>query len=245
MIVQIYEIQTVAEARRMIELGVDHIGSVIQSARHWQDDALKATIDKVRSAGRRSSLIPLFGDADLITRVVEYYRPDILHLCEALNTKTLEDQRVNRVLERQKLIRRRFRQLMIMRSIPIAVSGWADRVPSLELAAIFEPESDWFLTDTLLLDRAESEQPVSGYVGITGQTCDWDIARSLVSTSSIPVILAGGIGPDNVREGIDIVNPAGVDSCTRTNAVDEAGLPIRFCKDYDKVQNMVAAARQR
>ena len=39
----------------------------------------------------------------------------------------------------------------------------------------------------------ENEQPVKGFVGITGKTCDWDIAADLVKKSRIPVILAGGI----------------------------------------------------
>jgi phosphoribosylanthranilate isomerase len=243
MIIQIYEVQTATEARRMIELGVDHIGSVIQASRHWQDDTLKAAIETVQAAGGRSSLIPLFDDSDLIAQVIEYYRPDILHFCEAIDVENPDDSNLARVIDRQKRIRRRFGQLMIMRSIPIAVNGQAHRIPSLELASIFEPFSDWLLTDTLLLDREDMEQPVSGYVGITGQTCDWEVARRLVAASSIPVILAGGIGPENVREGIAAVNPAGVDSCTRTNAMNAAGLPIRFRKDYNKVQKMVEAAR--
>ena len=243
MIVQIYEIQTADEALRMIEMGVDHIGSVLLSGSRWQNTVLKTTIDAVRAAGRRSSLIPLFDDPDLIAQAVEYYRPDILHFCEALGAAP-GDPELAFVVERQKRIRRRFKQLQIMRSIPMAVTGRTHMVPSLELAARFEPYSDWFLTDTLLMDRHGQEQPVSGYVGITGRTCDWDVARRLVAGSSIPVILAGGIGPDNVQEGIAAVNPAGVDSCTLTNAVDPAGLPIRFHKDYTKVRKLVEAVRQ-
>jgi len=243
MIVQIYEIQTAAEARRMIELGVDHIGSVVLSACQWQSDDLKVAIETVQSAGCLSSLIPLFDDPDLIARMVEYYHPDILHFCEALSAPDIDEGALADVVERQKKIRRRFRHLQLIRSIPIAVNGWAHTVPSLALAAMFEPYSDWFLTDTLLVGRQSQGQPVTGYVGITGQTCDWDTARRLVSASTIPVILAGGIGPGNIREGIDMVKPAGVDSCTRTNAVDQAGLPIRFRKDYDKVKKLVEEAR--
>ncbi len=243
MIVQIYEIQTAEEARRMIELGVDHIGGVLVSTRQREDIELKAAVDCVQAAGCRSSLIPLFADPDLIAAAVEYYRPDILHLCEALGA-TLDDPDLLKTLERQKQIRRRFKQLQIMRSVPIAVAGQSHRIPSLEMARLFEPYSDWFLTDTLLVGRSDQQQPVSGYVGITGLTCDWNIARRLVAASSIPVILAGGIGPDNVREGIAAVQPAGVDSCTGTNMLDPAGLPIRFRKDYTKVRKMVQAARE-
>jgi len=71
------------------------------------------------------------------------------------------------------------------------------------------------------------------------------MAADLAARSGIPVILAGGLGPDNVAEAIDAVRPAGVDSCTNTNAVDELGKPVRFRKDMNKVARFVAEARRR
>jgi phosphoribosylanthranilate isomerase len=47
----------------------------------------------------------------------------------------------------------------------------------LKLAEFFEPVSDFFLTDTfIILDKNINEQPVEGFVGITGKICDWNIA---------------------------------------------------------------------
>jgi phosphoribosylanthranilate isomerase len=64
---------------------------------------------------------------------------------------------------------------------------------------VFGPVSDYFLTDTLLTDGSgAADQPVDGFVGITGTTCDWKIAAELVRISPMPVILAGGISPENV-----------------------------------------------
>jgi phosphoribosylanthranilate isomerase len=134
-----------------------------------------------------------------------------------------------------------------MRSIPIVRSGAANSIPTLEMAGWFEPSSDLFLTDTLLLDQSGADmhnQPVQGFVGLTGQTCNWDIARRLAASSRIPVILAGGISPANVSEGIAQVKPAGVDSCTLTNARDANGLPIRFKKDLHKIRQLVEAVRE-
>jgi phosphoribosylanthranilate isomerase len=133
-----------------------------------------------------------------------------------------------------------------MRSIPIARPGQAHRVPSLELARLFAPVSDYFLTDTLILAEptaAEARQPVAGFVGITGRICDWDMARRLVDESPVPVVLAGGIGPENAAEGARRVRPAGIDSCTGTNARDDFGKPIRFKKDMERVRKMTTAAR--
>ncbi|MEJ2038216.1 MAG: hypothetical protein P8X55_04705, partial [Desulfosarcinaceae bacterium] len=68
MIIQIYEIQTPEEAAGIIDLGVDHIGSVVQWDHDWRNERLKATINTVQAAGRKSSLIPLFSDPETISR---------------------------------------------------------------------------------------------------------------------------------------------------------------------------------
>jgi phosphoribosylanthranilate isomerase len=246
MLIQIYEIQTPDEARAMVDLGVDHIGSVLVSDRHWKQPALKSAIRLVREAGRKSSLIPLFGDIDRIAEAVVYYRPDILHFCEALVTQETGRETVSRILERQAELRKRFPWIELMRSIPISGNGSDAHIPSLELAALFEPVSDWFLTDTVISGghgSSDEDQPVQGYIGITGKTCDWEVARALVRQSRIPVILAGGMGPHNAAEGILRVRPAGVDSCTLTNKIDGDGRAIRFQKDPEKVKAMIDAVR--
>jgi phosphoribosylanthranilate isomerase len=246
MLIQIYEIQTPDEARRMVELGVDHIGSVLISDLEWKNPVLKAAIRLVRDAGRKSSLIPLFRDVDRISEAVAYYRPDILHFCESLVTREADRDAVDRILERQIALRRRFPAVEQMRSIPIGCNGRGADVPSLELGALFEPVSDWFLTDTLIGGgqvHTDQDQPVQGYIGITGKTCDWEVARALVRQSRIPVILAGGLGPGNAAQAIRMVHPAGVDSCTLTNKVDRNGRAIRFQKDPDKVKAMIEAVR--
>ncbi len=247
MIVQIYEIQTQAEAEAMIALDVDHLGSVLVCAQTWQDPVLKRAIEITQAAGRKSSLIPLFRDVDPIARSIDYYRPDIIHFCEAMAWNDIDNGEIADMLERQRMVRRRFPQVAIMRSIPIGMNGCGQRIPSLRLAALFEPCSDWFLTDTVLFnttDGVADDQPVLGFVGITGETCDWSVAGELVRASRIPVILAGGIGPSNVRDGIEQVRPAGVDSCTRTNAQDARGRNIRFKKDPEKVSALVRSARE-
>ncbi len=247
MIIQIYEIQTAQEADIMVELGVDHVGSVLLSEAYCADAGLKETVQTVQRAGRKSSLIPLFGQFDRICAAVEFYRPDILHLCETLPSKPNEGDEMGRLLNLQRSIKERFPAVAIMRSIPIGRKGQGDVIPSLEYGSLFEPWSDWFLTDTLLSQSsvaADDQQPVDGYVGITGQTCDWEIAANLVRQSGIPVILAGGIGPDNVARGIASVAPAGVDSCTLTNAVDADGNACRFQKNPDKVRTMIQNARR-
>jgi phosphoribosylanthranilate isomerase len=246
-IVQIYEVQDPLEAESLVEIGVDRIGSVIVSETDWKDQGVKDTIRRLRSAPAKSSLIPLFNSPELILRTLDYYQPDIVHFCESLvNEKDVWDYCL-RLIQLQKDVKKQFPHIKIMRSIPIAQYGKNKSVSTLELAGWFEPVSDIFLTDTMLANESgigAAPQPVRGFVGITGQRCNWDTAAELVASCRIPVILAGGVSPGNVAEGIRQVKPAGVDSCTRTNALDKNGVPIRFKKDLKKVKQLVDAVRE-
>jgi phosphoribosylanthranilate isomerase len=241
-IVQIYEIQTPYDAEPMIELGVDHIGSIILSEDEWKIPAIREITRLVASTESKSSIIPLFSQMDTVFRAIDYYQPNIIHFCEIL---TDQMKACKHAIQLQEHIKKRFPQVRITRSIPIAQPGKADRFPSLDLARLFEPISDYFLTDTLIVQDEDlvGSQPVSGFVGITGKTCDWELGAELVRTSHIPVILAGGLSPENVSEGIRRVGPAGVDSCTGTNLWDESGNPIRFKKDIEKVRRFIRAVR--
>jgi len=246
-IVQIYEIQDPGEAESLVEIGVDQIGSVIVSEAEWKVPGVKETIRLVRSAAAKSSLIPLFNSLESVLYTLDYYQPDIVHFCESLvDEKDIRDY-CRRLIQLQKEVKLRFPQIAIMRSIPIAQPGRNTWNATLELSRWFEPVSDFFLTDTLLANEPgidDTPQPVPGFVGITGQRCDWETAAELVASCRIPVILAGGISPDNVAEGIRRVRPAGVDSCTRTNALDKMGVPIRFKKDLHQVKRLVNAVRE-
>ncbi len=247
LIVQIYEVQNADEAEYLIDLGVDHIGSVVLSQEDWQQPALKETIRTVRSSTAKSSLIPLYNDWEIILQTLDYYQPDIVHFCEALVGHERLWDFCDRLVQLQTDIKNRFPNIKVMRSIPIAQAGGADAVPTLEFAKRFAPTSDFFLTDTFIVKASgsnDNHQPVQGFVGITGKTCDWQTARKLVEMSHIPVILAGGISPQNAAEGIQQVRPAGVDSCTQTNAHDKNGRPIRFKKDLSKVKQLVEQVRQ-
>ncbi len=61
-------------------------------------------------------------------------------------------------------------------------------------------------SDAILLDT-----DVKGMPGGTGKTHDWKISREVVKSIEKPVILAGGLNPENVREAIEKVKPYAVD----------------------------------
>ena len=230
----------------MIRLGVDHVGSVLLGQDRWRDRAIQNTVAETQALGAKSSLIPLFNDEETVYRALEYHRPDIVHFCDMLEDTASGLAFQNRLLDLQSRIRERFAGILIMRSIPIPLSGNGKADDVLTIARRFEAVSDYFLTDTVIpsAKSASEAQPVCGFVGITGETCDWDHARVLVETSKVPVILAGGVSPENVEAGIEAVRPWGVDSCTRTNAVDSDGKPVRFRKDPKRVEKLIEGVRR-
>ncbi len=76
---------------------------------------------------------------------------------------------------------------------------------------------------------------VPGQRGGTGQTCDWDAARDAVALGK-PVILAGGLTPDNVADAVRIVQPYAVD--TASGVESEPGK-----KDHGKLRDFVQRAK--
>lgn len=84
--------------------------------------------------------------------------------------------------------------------------------------------------DALLVDSVDAEGG-----GGTGRTHDWSATRELREDLDAPVILAGGLTPDNVAEAVRIVEPYAVDVAT---GVERTGGK----KDHDALVAFVANA---
>lgn len=87
--------------------------------------------------------------------------------------------------------------------------------------------------DAIALDTLNKE---TGVRGGTGKTHDWNISRKIVESISIPVILAGGLNPENVAEAIKIVQSYGVDVNSGVSNPDGT-------KDIAKVKSFVERAK--
>lgn len=251
-LIQIYEIQEPHEAEAVAALGVDRIGTVILSQEGWKAPILRETVRAVQGMEVQSGLIPLLSDRETIFRILDFYQPDFVHFCEVLSPfpgdRTAVMRQCDALISIQQAVKERF-PADIMRSLSLPRPGTAEGEKImkniLNIANELAPVSDYFLLDTLRgLPGNAQVQPVKGFVGITGETCDWRIARVVVDTGLCPVILAGGLDGENVGEAVLTVQPAGVDSCTRTNALAPDGRPIRFKKDLAKVKRMVEEVRR-
>ncbi|MDQ0285691.1 phosphoribosylanthranilate isomerase [Desulfofundulus luciae] len=85
--------------------------------------------------------------------------------------------------------------------------------------------------DAILLDTF-----VAGQRGGTGRPFDWQLAAGL--KLSRPLILAGGLTPENVGRAVVTVQPYGVDV---SSGVEKDGQPGK--KDPDKIRRFIAAAK--
>lgn len=70
--------------------------------------------------------------------------------------------------------------------------------------------------------------------GGTGQTFDWQLAKEVAAR--LPVMIAGGLTPDNVSQLVRETKPLGVDV--------SSGVETNNCKDIAKITAFIVAAKQ-
>lgn len=217
--IQIYTMQTVEEALAVATLGVDHIGVTPANLGLPGEVALAhaAEICAAVKGAATSVALSVDDDLDTIERMVRTVHPDILHLCGtpgAVGPEAVVD------------LRRALPGVAIMQAI--AVTG----PEAVDVARRYES-----VVDYMILDSVDAEIPG---VGAAGVVHDWEVSAAIVAAVDVPVILAGGLSPDNVEDAIAAVTPWGVDSLTFTNRpTDDDG----FRKDLIRVAQFVVAAQ--
>ena len=87
------------------------------------------------------------------------------------------------------------------------------------------------IVDFVLLDTVTSRE------GGTGMTHDWMVSRRIKDKIGLPVILAGGLTPENISRAVKIVKPYAVDVAS--------GVELRSGeKDPYKVKSFIKAAKE-
>lgn len=219
--IQIYTMQTVDEALDVIAQGVDHVGITPSNIGLPGEVDLDSARRIVEAVGDSAVVVALTVESNLdaIVTMVQTVRPDILHLCGLENSILPEGIHA---------LRLRQPNLPIMQAI--SVSGPA----SLDSALAYQEVVDYLILDT--------QSPDIAGIGASGETHDWEVSRMIVEQAKIPVILAGGLSPENVAEAIRTVQPWGVDALTHTNKYLPDG---SFRKDLERVRQFVSAAKSR
>lgn len=224
--VQIYGARTLEDSLALVEMGLEHLGLELFE-NHEQKVAQIITAVKGKTT---TVLLPLYDELDRIVEVTRRLRPDIVHLCSSEGVVDAEQVRafVSDVAPTQ-----------VMQAIPVTPAGVAHEVDSLALAKAFDPIVHYLLLDTSL--GADQDNPMPGWVGVTGKTHDWAVSRAIVEQCQTPVILAGGLNPENVAAAISAVRPWAVDANTGLN-LSPGKKDLPKCKAFIERAHAAAAA---
>ena len=182
MLTQVYEISTIEEAAAISAIGVDHVGVLVGDGRFPRELPIKAASDIGAAINPPSKFSALFlnHDMSLIATWARELKPSIVHLGASAELLFPKDVA---------LLKRILPGLVVMRSIPVFGEE------SIAIACSYEGVADFLLLDSY---RSADKQ-----IGALGVTHDWSISRRIVHVTRVPIVLAGGLGPDNVAEAIE------------------------------------------
>ena len=214
-LVQIAGVIDDLEADLLQQCGVRYLGFPLRLTVHREDLSEEQATRIIRRLQP-----PVFGV------VITYLREarEIAELCASMGARIVQlhaDIPIDEVAR----LRGLSPELLIIKSL---VVGLYSESALQSMIDAYSRNVDAFITDTY--------NPDTGASGATGRTHDWRISRRLVQISRRPVILAGGLNPENVRRAIIEVKPFGVDS--HTGVEDDSG---RKCRE--KVEKFLAEAR--
>jgi phosphoribosylanthranilate isomerase len=198
-IVQIAGVADRAEAMMLVEAGVHQIGFPLGLPVHREDI----------SAGEAAKIIRLLeppASAVLITYLNR--AEEILEISKKIGVRKVQ---LHGRISLAEIVRLKSiaPDLTVIKSLIVGSDNLAELEASV---AGFSFHCDAFIIDTY--------DPATGACGATGKVHDWDISRRLRDISPKPVMLAGGLNPDNVCKAIAHVRPAGVDAHTGVEGSD-------------------------
>ena len=215
-LIQIAGVIDAAEAEMLQQCGIRYLGFPLRLPVH-REDLTEEEAGKII----KSLAPPVFGV--LITYLDE--ASEIAAFCRAVGARVVQ---LHGDIHRDELKRLKTLEpnLIIIKSLII---GMHDDKTLEAMAKELSPFVEAFITDTF--------DPKTGASGATGKTHDWRVSRRLVELGDKPVILAGGLTPENVKRAILEVRPAGVDS--HTGVEDSSGRNSR-----EKVRKFLSEASE-
>lgn len=198
MITQIYSIHDVSEAEMCLDAKVDHIGVALSNGyrcpREVPLQGIKEIFDFIGNKAKKVLIVVSRGEEEVL-RAVSELRPDIVHICGNYYEATPELKAHLKEL---------YPSIELMQAIGLPSADYMGK------AAHFASFCDYLILDSI--------RPGLTSIGVAGVTHDWSMDRQIVEAfPKLKVILAGGLGPDNVAQAIEAVRPYGVDSFTKTS----------------------------
>jgi phosphoribosylanthranilate isomerase len=169
-----------------IDAGCDAVG-FIMGVTHQSSDFVTPA-----EAAKMIRHLPPFIEPVAVTHLQE--TEDLIRLVNDSHCTTLQIQNIVEPSEID-VIRDALPHLKIVKAVHVMDES------AIEMGKRYEPYADALILDTRTREK----------LGGTGIPHDWNISAKIVANSAIPVILAGGLTPENVAEAIRKVRPYGVD----------------------------------
>jgi len=212
--VQIAGVSSVEEAAWVAACGGDAVGFTVRLPDGAHDGLTEAKARAIIAA------LPPFLSTVAITYVAD--PREAIDLCRYLGVNTLQLHGEDFPEREIDMIRAALSHLKIIRAV--MVTGEEALAQAQRLAR---------RVDAIILDSFDA---ATGRRGATGIVHDWDLSARIVATLRCPVILAGGLAPDNVHEAIRRVQPWAVDVHT---GIEGPGGE----RDFAKIQRFIHAAK--
>ena len=201
---------TFADLDCAVAAGADAVG-FLMGITHVTQDAVTP-----KTAAAMVATLPPFIVPVAVTHLTK--PSDLIRIVELARCTTLQIQDVvtpDDIAE----VREALPYLRIMKAVHVMDES------AIATAKYFSDTADAILLDTRTADR----------IGGTGITHDWNISAKIVKECSCPVILAGGLTPENVTEAIIRVRPYAVDVHT--------GVKKNGVRDAERTRAFVTNAR--
>ena len=194
--VKICGIRSLRDARIAIKAGADALGFLV-GTRYYAED--RVSPKKVREI--LDSIEEYITDLSSVAKVLVTHQvkaEDILWILELIGFDYVQLHDAIAIKEIKRL-RKAAPSIKIVK----AIHGNGEN--PIETALMYAEHVDAIVVDTMSKNRNRIR------IGGTGRTHDWNVTARIVEKCPVPVILAGGLNPENVSYAIKHVIPYGVD----------------------------------
>jgi phosphoribosylanthranilate isomerase len=215
-LLKICGLTTVADLRLAQRLGADFLGVIVEAPGSPRSLPVAVAARLARLAPDRTVAVTVSDEVAFLRRVVEQVKPRALQLHgPAAGELAAEFVPLCRV--------------WVSVSLPPAgeASGETARAALAEIERAASAGAEIVVLDTA----------VAGKRGGTGVPSDWGVAAEVVAASPLPVLLAGGLGPENAAEALRLVKPAGLDCSSRLEMLPGRKDPRKLAALADALQN--------
>ena len=202
--------------------GADAVGFItevpVESPRKLDSDTSAALISKVPKY-LDSVMVIMPETSTCALELIDKVRPDIVQIHSNLPLLELE-------------VIREKADIPIIKTLSVPAGRGASKLQNLvkRLLEDVRKMEESGAVDSVLLDSG-----IAGKTGGTGCVHDWDLSRRIADETELPLILAGGLKPENVQDAIRAVSPYAVDTASGVEACGK--------KDAVKIRNFIEEVR--